>query len=73
MVTSAPFYSSRNCECCGSGGGNQMYECDAYNRNTREVQDYDFICEDCAYYVEYGQLDDMTMMEIERDNNETTD
>lgn len=50
-----------------------MYECDAYNRNTREVQDYDFICEDCAYYVEYGQLDDMTMMEIERDNNETTD
>jgi hypothetical protein len=32
---------------------------------TQEIQTYEFICTDCIYYAECGQLDDTTMLEIE--------
>lgn len=28
------------------------------------------VCDDCLYYVEYGHLDDMTMLEVESDEEE---
>jgi hypothetical protein len=28
------------------------------------------VCQDCEYYAEYGQLDDMTMLDIEEDQKE---
>lgn len=28
------------------------------------------ICSDCVYYMEYGQLDDMTMLEMENTNED---
>jgi len=51
------------CECCGNH--------DAGNRETIKAGpcggpffEYD-ICMDCVYFLEYGQLNDSTMMEIE--------
>jgi hypothetical protein len=60
-----PFFSWSPCECCARPlGGNRYYaECFIPPRwlgNSIEAE----ICTDCAYYAEYGQLDDMTMLEV---------
>jgi hypothetical protein len=60
-----PFFSWHPCQCCGTHLGGDREECNGYNPTTKEVQEYDNICMDCIYYSEYGQLDDMTMDEIE--------
>lgn len=63
-----PFFSWRSCECCGSHLGGNREHASGYNPKTKEGQCYD-VCEDCLYYAEYGQLGDMTMLDIEADNN----
>lgn len=64
--TGETFFSWRPCQCCGTTLGGDREECNGYNPTTQEVQEYDCVCTDCIYYSEYGQLDDMTMLEIER-------
>ncbi len=59
-----PYFSWRPCHCCGSHLGGNRYDCNGYNATTEEIQDGYSVCEDCVYFVEYGRLDDMTMMEI---------
>ncbi len=59
-------FSSCPCELCNSHLGGDRHaahgiEGPAHNFN---VIHYD-ICVDCLYYIEYGQLDDMTMMDME--------
>ena len=61
-----PSFSSINCDCCNRSLGGDRYECNAYNPDTKEIQEYS-VCTDCVYYAEYGQLDDMTMMDMEED------
>ena len=58
-----PYFSSTNCDCCNRSLGGDRYDCNGYNPETKEVQKYS-VCTDCVYYAEYGQLDDMTMMDI---------
>lgn len=60
-----PYFSWRACECCKTTLGGDRYTCNGFNPTTKEIQEYEFICEDCVYYSEYGRLDDQTMMEIE--------
>lgn len=57
------FFSWRPCECCGSrlGGQRESYTFACEDGSTFGAD----ICSDCAYYLAYGQLDDMQMMEIE--------
>ena len=58
-----PWFSWSPCECCGSHlGGNREY---LYARDASDEIVQFTICEDCVYYVNYGQLDDTTMLEIE--------
>lgn len=59
-----PFFSWRACECCGRNLGGNRYHANGYNPTTKEIYCFD-VCTDCLYYAEYGQLDDMTMLEIE--------
>jgi hypothetical protein len=54
-------FSKFPCECCGSGLGGERYTMTADNGF-----EYD-VCRDCAYYLECGQLDDRTMMEIKEE------
>ena len=61
-----PYFSSKNCDCCNRSLGGDRYDCNGYNPETKEVQEYS-VCIDCVYYAEYGQLDDMTMMDMEED------
>lgn len=59
------FFSWHSCECCGDPLGGDRYECNGYNEKTGQIEEYDYICENCVYYAEYGRLGDQTMMEIE--------
>jgi hypothetical protein len=58
-----PWFSWHPCEMCGCHlGGNREY---LFGRDVNnEVQQFT-ICEDCAYYVNYGRLDDTTMARVE--------
>lgn len=58
------YFSWSSCDCCNTREGGNRIHANGYNPKTREIQCYD-ICVDCEYYIEYGQLDDRTMMEIE--------
>ena len=62
-----PSFSWSSCDCCGSDFGGDRYDCNGYNPTTKEIQEYT-VCSDCVYYAEYGQLDDMTMMDMEDEN-----
>ena len=62
-----PFFSWHSCQCCGTPLGGDRYECNGYNAVTKEIEEYDCICQDCVYYAEYGQLDDATMDGLEDD------
>lgn len=58
-----PWFSWKPCECCKSHlGGNReyLYGFDS-NNEFKQFQ----ICEDCVYYINYGMLDDQTMMRVD--------
>ncbi len=60
-----PYFSWQPCECCGSRLGGDRYEANGYIPATGEASGLFSVCPDCIYYAEYGQLDDMTMLEID--------
>lgn len=62
-----PFFSWRACECCGSklGGNLETYSFAVHTPQGKPDQFEADICTDCVYYLAYGQLDDMTMMDME--------
>lgn len=64
-TSSESYFSWRPCQCCGTGLGGDREDANGYNPITKQVQSYEFICTDCIYFAEYGQLDDTTMLEIE--------
>jgi hypothetical protein len=60
-----PMFSKSPCDCCGTRLHGDREHATGFTPTTREVQEYE-ICSDCAYYAEYGRLDDTTMLEVER-------
>lgn len=59
-----PYFSWRACDVCCRPEGGDRYDCSGYNPTTDEVQTGYSVCADCLYYVEYGCLDDDTMMSL---------
>lgn len=59
------YFDWRPCECCRTHLGGDRQVCKGYDSQSKEVVQFEGICNDCVYYAEYGQLDDMTMMDIE--------
>ena len=58
-----PFFSWSSCDCCGSTlGGNRHY---AHGRDKDGRLIHLEVCEDCLMYLNCGQLDDTSMMEIQ--------
>jgi len=53
------FFSWQPCECCGTTLGGSREHATALNL-VGKICEYT-ICTDCAYYAEYGELDDTTM------------
>lgn len=60
-----PFFSWQSCEICKRPEGGNRYHAAGYNREKDEIYCFD-VCEDCLYFAEYGQLDDMQMMDIKQ-------
>lgn len=56
-------FSWRPCEICGSHLCDDGYPAHCVD-NDGEILHWE-ICTDCVYYLEYGRLDDMTMLEID--------
>jgi len=64
-ATSEPYFSSRQCDCCGSTLGGDRYKCSGFNPTTQEIQDDYEVCTDCVYYAAYGELGDDIMMDLD--------
>lgn len=64
--SSEPYFSWRPCECCGRPEGGDRYDCNGYIPVMGEIGGPYSVCTDCVYFAEYGQLDDMTMLEVEK-------
>jgi hypothetical protein len=56
-------FSWEPCEVCGSKLGGDRYPIHSVDANG-DILHWE-ACLDCVYYIEYGRLDDMTMLEIE--------
>lgn len=57
------YFSWNYCDCCNRSLGGDRIDVNAYCEETKEINEYS-ICIDCEYYIAYGQLDDMTMMDL---------
>ena len=64
VFAEGPYFSWRPCECCLRPLGGNREHATGYNPETKEIQEY-AVCLDCLYYAEYGQLDDITMLDME--------
>jgi hypothetical protein len=58
-------FSSSNCDLCNSPLGGPRHSVALVDVGTDTEPIYYSVCVDCMYYIEYGQLDDSTMLEIE--------
>ena len=58
-------FSASSCEICGSPLAGGRFAVALIEPGTERESLIYSACADCMYYVEYGQLDDMTMMEID--------
>lgn len=57
-----PWFSWQPCEIChGLAGDRHSWHCIIDGEIT-----HGSCCTDCYYYIEYGQLDDMTMLDINK-------
>ena len=59
-----PSFRSSYCDVC-SGLAGDKYDCSGYHPETKEVLTGYEVCPDCMYYINHGQLDDMTMMDVD--------
>ena len=64
VIREDPWFSWRPCECCGSYLGGNREHLNAMHKPTGKAVQY-VICIDCVYYLEYGKLDDTTMLRVE--------
>jgi hypothetical protein len=56
-------FSWQACECCGDADGGDRYNLYAHQQGNSESVTFS-ICSDCVYYINYGRLDDATMLAI---------
>jgi hypothetical protein len=61
------YFSWSPCDVCRRPLGGDREDCIGYNPTTKKIQGDYRVCTDCIYYNAYGQLDDMTMMEMSDD------
>jgi len=58
-----PYFSHNNCECCNRSLGGDRFDMIGLTNDNEQFK-YE-VCSDCLYYNEYGQLDDMTMLDYD--------
>lgn len=55
-------FSYSACDCCGSTLGGDRHPAHGRDKDNQIV--HFSVCVDCLYYINYGQLDDMTMAQL---------
>lgn len=63
---SEPYCSSHGCDVCGDSLQQMLYDAHAFHPKTNDILDFQ-VCEDCAYYIEYGRLNDEIMDQLDTD------
>lgn len=58
-----PNFSWIPCKACGSMLGGDRHKAHGIIQGTRELTHLE-VCSDCLYFLNYGKLDDLTMMEM---------
>ena len=58
------FFTWRPCECCGRPQGGDRVECSGWSSTKKDIMGPYDVCADCVHYAEYGQLDDLTMLDL---------
>lgn len=61
-----PFFAASPCECCRTTLAGDRWDALAYHPATKTTIGYS-VCYDCLYYVEHGELDDMTMLDMDNE------
>jgi hypothetical protein len=66
-LSEQPGFSWSSCEACGSNLGGDRHPAHGFIRRDegRDLLVHISVCSDCLYFLNYGQLDDASMMEIE--------
>ena len=59
----SPSFSWRRCEACGSSPGGDRHPAHGVDANGDIV--HLRVCVDCLYFLNYGTLDDMTMLDMD--------
>ncbi len=62
-----PYFSGLPCNICNRLLGGNRYPAHYVDKDNELC--HISICADCVYYLEYGQLDDTTMMDMEKQGN----
>lgn len=61
-----PSFSWSACDCCGSRLGGDRHPAHGFlTQDGADHLSHMRVCSDCLYYINYGQLDDMTMLDME--------
>ena len=64
------YFTWVKCECCGSPFGvGTLVHANGYNPKAGKAYCYE-VCNNCIYFSEYGRLDDLTMMDISKEDME---
>lgn len=58
------YFTWSGCDVCRSHLGMTVNDMHGYNREKGEIQGPYQVCQDCQYMIEYGPLDDLTMLEL---------
>ena len=59
------YFSWFPCECCKRPQAGVQFNATCFNHSTNEIFSYS-ICVDCIYFIEFGKLDDQTMLDIQK-------
>ncbi len=65
-IANEPSFSWSCCDICNTRLGGDRYYAHGINKDNKIIH-FD-ICSDCLMYLNYGQLDDMTMLDTEKED-----
>ena len=57
-------FSGRACDCCERQLGGHRWTAHPYVAGSDNTLDPIRVCDDCAYFEQYGELDDETMLRL---------
>jgi len=60
------------CDVCHRPLGGRRTDMSGYDPETKEIKEYT-VCSDCEQYLEYGQLDDTTLMDLKKTDESVDD